>query len=104
MPTVPFVLGDEQVVSDIAEEFNLHDMDFLNRDAGHLSPRLIRVGIIVKDCARSVKVSLHQVEIAVYHTFVTHHQGNSHQSEFTPFLASNAGIEFLQAIYEHQSK
>ena len=104
MPTVPFLLGDEQVVSNIAEKLDLHDMDLLDRDARNLSPRLIRVGIIVKNCEGSVRFSHHQIEIAVHRTLVSHHQGDGHQPEFTPFLASNAGIEFFQAIYEHQSQ
>lgn len=49
VPASPFSLGGEQVVADVAEELDLHDVDLLHRDARDLGPRLIGVGVIVQN-------------------------------------------------------
>lgn len=36
----------------MAEELNLHDMYLMNRYAGHFSPCLIGVGIVIEDYTR----------------------------------------------------
>lgn len=49
VPLAPFLLGHKKVISDVAEEFDFHDVDFLHGDSGHFSPGLVRVGVVVQD-------------------------------------------------------
>jgi hypothetical protein len=44
----PFFLGAEQVITDVAEELDLHDVDLLHCDTRDLGPCLIGVSVIVK--------------------------------------------------------
>jgi hypothetical protein len=53
VPLRPFFLGDEEVVSNVAEEFDFHDMDFLHGDSGNLGPCFVCIGIVVEDCSIS---------------------------------------------------
>jgi hypothetical protein len=48
VPFGPFLLGGEQVVANVAEELDLHNVDLLNCDARDLGPRLIGVSVIVE--------------------------------------------------------
>jgi hypothetical protein len=48
VPFGPFLLRREQVVANVAEELDLHDVDLLYCDARDLGPRLIGVGVIVE--------------------------------------------------------
>lgn len=48
VPTGPFLLRRKQVVADVAEELDFHDMDLLHRNARDLGPCLIGVSVIVQ--------------------------------------------------------
>lgn len=50
VPLSPFRFGSEQIVTDVAEELDLHDVYLLHGDTGDLGPRLIGVGVIVQNC------------------------------------------------------
>lgn len=49
VPPSPFILRGEQVVADVAEELDLHDVDLMHGDARDLGPRLIGVCVIVQN-------------------------------------------------------
>ncbi len=90
MPLFPFVLGSKQGVSHIAQEFNLHYVDFLNRYAGNFSPSFVRVGIIIQDCLMLASIF---EQLASIPTFIAQHQGNSQKPKFTPNLPFYPRIE-----------
>jgi hypothetical protein len=69
----------------VAEEFNLHDVNLLDPDTGHLRPGLVSVGVVVQK-------------------LVAEHQGHGEQSVLTSGLSSHFGIVFLQTVDEQQSK
>lgn len=49
---LPISLGSEKVVLHVAEELDLHDVDFLYRDARNLGPGLVRISIVIKNCIK----------------------------------------------------
>jgi hypothetical protein len=48
MPLVPFLLRREQAVTHVAEKFDFHHVHFLDGDASHFGPSLVRVRIVVE--------------------------------------------------------
>jgi hypothetical protein len=50
VPFRPLFLGAEQVIANVAEELNLHDVDLLHCNARDLGPRLIGISVIVEIC------------------------------------------------------
>lgn len=48
-PRFPFLFGGEQIVSHVAEELDLHDVDFLHAKARDFSPCLVGVGVVVEN-------------------------------------------------------
>jgi hypothetical protein len=57
-PILPFVLGSKEVVSHVAQELDLHDMNLVDGEARHLSPRLVGVSVIVEDWDTFVSLAL----------------------------------------------
>lgn len=55
VPLGPLGLGGEQIIANVAQELDLHDVDLMHRDARDLSPRLIGVSVIVKNYRESAK-------------------------------------------------
>jgi hypothetical protein len=83
LPLGPVVNIREKVVLHVAEEFNLHDVDFSNVDSRHLSPGFVRISVVVQE-------------------FVAQHESNCEEPVFTSRLALDGGIELLQTVDEKQ--
>lgn len=49
VPLRPFFFRNEEIVANVAEEFDFHDVDFLHGNSGNLGPGLVCVGIVVED-------------------------------------------------------
>jgi len=81
LPLRPVINIREKVVLHVAEEFDLHNVDFGNVDARHLSPGLVRICVVVQE-------------------FVAQHESNCEEPVFATRLALDGGIEFLQAVDE----
>lgn len=50
VPAFPLFLGYEEIVSNIAEEFHLHNVYFLNRDPRDFGPGFVGIGVIIENC------------------------------------------------------
>lgn len=85
MPLGPLLCGCKEVVSNIAQELNFHDVNLLHRYPRHFSPRLVSVSVVIQK-------------------FVSKHQSNRQQSEFTSTLPFDARVEFLQPVDEHKGQ
>jgi len=83
LPFGPVVDVREKVVLHVAEEFNLHNVDFGNIDSRYLSPGFVRISVVVQE-------------------FVAQHESNCKKPVFTTRLALHGGVEFLQAVDEEQ--
>jgi hypothetical protein len=49
VPVLPPLLRCEQTIPHVAEKFDFHDVHFLYRDAGDLSPSLVGIGIVIEE-------------------------------------------------------
>ena len=83
LPLGPVINIREKVVFHVAEKFDLHNVDFGNVDARHLSPGFVRICVVVQE-------------------FVAQHESNCEEPVFTSRLALDGGVEFLQAVDEKQ--
>lgn len=83
LPPSPVLLRREEIVLHVAQELDLHNMHLSDVDARYLSPRLVRIRIVVQK-------------------FVPQHQGHSEQSVLTARLTPYCRIQFLQSIDEQQ--
>jgi hypothetical protein len=45
----PLGLGNQEAIPHITEELNLHDVDLGDRDARHIGPSLVRIGVIIQE-------------------------------------------------------
>ena len=85
MPLGPLLCRCKEVVSNIAQEFDFHDVNFLHRYPRHFSPRLVSVSVVVQE-------------------FVSQHQSNRQQSKFTSTLPFDARVKLLQSVDEHEGQ
>ena len=83
MPLRPVINIREKVVLHVAEEFDLHDVDFGDVDTRYLSPGFVRICVVVQE-------------------FVAQHESNCEEPVFASRLALDGGVEFLQAVDEKQ--
>ena len=83
LPLGPVINIREKVVLHVAEEFDLHDVNFGNVDARYLSPGFVRICVVVQE-------------------FVAQHKGNREEPVFASRLTLDGGVEFLQAVNEEQ--
>jgi hypothetical protein len=83
LPLGPVVNIREKVVLHVAEEFNLHNVDFGNVDSRHLSPGFVRISVVVQE-------------------FVAQHESNCEEPVFTSRLALDSGVELLQTVDKKQ--
>ena len=49
MPLLPVLFRRVEVVLHVAEKFDLHHMNLLDRDTRYLGPGLIRVSVVIKN-------------------------------------------------------
>lgn len=49
-PSLPLLLGGQEVIAHVAQKLHFHHVNFLHSKAGHLSPRLVGVRVVVQNC------------------------------------------------------
>lgn len=85
MPLVPRFCRREEVVLHVAEELDLHYVNFLNGYSRHVGPRLVGVGVVVEE-------------------LVAQHQRYRKQSILAAWLSFDRGIDGLQTVDEEQGQ
>ena len=85
LPLAPLFSRGVEIVSHIAEKFDFHNVDFIDRNSRDFGPRFVGVGVVVQK-------------------FVPQHQCNGQESEFAASFTADRRIKSLEAIDEHQGQ
>lgn len=82
-PLRPLILGGQQTISHVAKKLDLHYVDLLNSYTRHLSPGLVRVGVIVQE-------------------LVSQHKRHGEKPVFAARATIDFGVRALQPVHEEQ--
>lgn len=96
MPKRPFFFGDVKIVTDVAEELDFHDVDFLHGNLRHLGPSLVCVGIVVENyCQPSAQAQARSKKATGWLHLLPIIRAMVIKRNSLPFLPRTAELNFL---------